>query len=162
MRRWSLTLMLSFVSVTSLFAQAKYLQSGPMVGYSEMSEVLLWVQTNAPAKVAFRYWLRDQRDVIQHTAAVRTQENTAYTAKLLADRVEPGQSYEYQLLIKDKHVERPIYDLTVSPLTADANPRAASEATQLRVADTFVGEHNFALLAISGQRQERTLKISVF
>ncbi|HJR63849.1 MAG TPA: hypothetical protein VJ803_09095, partial [Gemmatimonadaceae bacterium] len=37
-------------------AQARLLQSGPMVGYSEMKEVLLWVQTRAAARVSFTYW----------------------------------------------------------------------------------------------------------
>ena len=32
------------------------LQSGPMVGYSDMREVMLWAQTKQPANVQIRYW----------------------------------------------------------------------------------------------------------
>jgi len=42
-----------------LLGQADNLQSGPMVGYSNMREVMLWVQTRDSAKVIFRYWEKD-------------------------------------------------------------------------------------------------------
>jgi alkaline phosphatase D len=42
------------------FAQEKLLKAGPMVGYSEMREVALWVQTTGPAKVRFAYWDREK------------------------------------------------------------------------------------------------------
>jgi alkaline phosphatase D len=42
-----------FITSISLFSQKEILQSGPMVGYSTMKEVLLWVQTNEAAEVHF-------------------------------------------------------------------------------------------------------------
>gem|GEM_PF-6823568 len=50
------TILLSCLWIQGVFAQANLLQSGPMVGYSEMKEVLLWVQTKSSAKVKFAYW----------------------------------------------------------------------------------------------------------
>jgi len=81
------------------------LQSGPMVGYSEMREVLLWVQTKKAAKVQIRYWVTSKPADTLHTAAVMTKAETAFTAKLLADRVEPGNRYDYLLLIDGKPVK---------------------------------------------------------
>jgi alkaline phosphatase D len=55
----------ALVLTTSLAAAAastpadSLLRSGPMVGYSEMREVLLWVQTKRPARVRFAYWEED-------------------------------------------------------------------------------------------------------
>ena len=37
-------------------AQENLLQSGPMLGYSTMREVAIWVQTTDEAQVYFEYW----------------------------------------------------------------------------------------------------------
>ncbi|MDW8296496.1 MAG: alkaline phosphatase family protein, partial [Raineya sp.] len=50
------TILFFLLLVQGVFSQANLLQSGPMVGYSEMKEVLLWVQTKSSAKVKFAYW----------------------------------------------------------------------------------------------------------
>lgn len=96
-----------FLITLTLSAQEKYLQSGPMVGYSEMMEVLLWVQTNAPASVQFSYYEEGQPAQKYRTAEVRTELHSAYTAKLVADQVEPGRKYTYELYINGKLVKRP-------------------------------------------------------
>ncbi|MEL7146216.1 MAG: alkaline phosphatase family protein, partial [Bacteroidota bacterium] len=83
------------------------LQSGPMLGYSEMREVLLWVQTTEAAKVQFAYWPEGKPAQKQMTATYQTNKVEAYTAKLLADEVEPGMKYDYELLINDKVVSLP-------------------------------------------------------
>jgi alkaline phosphatase D len=97
-------LALLFFSVQALRAQ---LQSGPMVGYSEMREVLLWAQTSQPAKVKFVYWDKDQPAKRFSTEEVATQKPTAFTARLIADQVLPGKKYGYELLINGKKVARP-------------------------------------------------------
>lgn len=93
------------------FSQEKYLQSGPMVGYSEMREVLLWVQTNAPAKVKFAYHEEGNPSSGQFTEEVVTEKQSAYTAKLTAENLEPGRKYQYLLFLNGKEVKRP-YPLT--------------------------------------------------
>lgn len=70
-----------------------------MVGYSEMKEVLLWAQTNAPAHVQFQYWDLASPDVQHYTKSKITDEAEAFTVKLIADQVEPGRRYGYNLLI---------------------------------------------------------------
>ena len=75
-------------------------KSGPMVGYSEMREVMLWVQTTAPATVQFRYWERDVANAPKLlTAPVQTSQSDAFTAHCLADAVMPGKKYEAELLL---------------------------------------------------------------
>lgn len=93
--------------VHPLMAQSNYLQSGPMVGYSTMMEVLLWVQTNAPANVQIKYWDELRPNNKLSTEEVQTNKRTAFTAKLLADKVEPGNKYVYELSINGKKVNRP-------------------------------------------------------
>lgn len=86
------------------------LQSGPMVGYSTMREVCLWVQTKSSANVKFVYW--NSNDIKKRflTKEVLTKEEDAFTAKLIADKLEPGQKYEYELHINGNRIDRP-YEL---------------------------------------------------
>lgn len=88
-------------------AQSELRQSGPMVGYSTMREVLLWVQTTESAAVHFEYWVTANPGQRYQTDAVETVKKTAFTAKCYADQVEPGLLYEYELFINNQKVERP-------------------------------------------------------
>ena len=101
-----LTLFLSWN--TYCMAQKSLLQSGPMLGYSEMREVLLWVQTTEAAEVKFAYWTKDSLnntpDSIYYTKTVKTNENQAFTAKLIADKVMPGNRYHYDLYINNQKI----------------------------------------------------------
>ena len=98
-------LLLSLLLASQVVAQRELLQSGPMVGYAEMREVLLWVQTTEPATVTFEYWSKAQPDRIFRTPTARTTAATAHTVKLIADQVEPGQRYGYRLNINEQPVQ---------------------------------------------------------
>lgn len=97
------------------FAQAQkkadpstFLQSGPMVGYSEMREVMLWVQTNRVCQVYVEYQEHDQpASEVFLTNAVTTSPENAFTAHLLADRVLPGRNYDATLRIDGKKIALP-------------------------------------------------------
>ncbi len=91
-------------------AQAPPLRSGPMTGYSEMREALLWVQTTRPARVSFEYWDSLTPGTRLATAEVTTEARAAFTARLVADRVEPGRVYHYALVLDGRRVplDRPL------------------------------------------------------
>ncbi|HEV7350074.1 alkaline phosphatase D family protein [Telluribacter sp.] len=89
------------LSVSFAFAQ---LQSGPMVGYSDMLEVMLWAQTDRPAQVKIMYWEAGNPAQKKSTDKVLTQKQSAYVARLFADQVRPGQKYEYEVYIDNKKV----------------------------------------------------------
>jgi alkaline phosphatase D len=52
------------------FVANAQIQSGPMVGYSEMKEVMLWVQTQKPSKVKFVYW--DKENPLSNTVPLKS------------------------------------------------------------------------------------------
>jgi len=106
-RRLPVMAALLFIVSGTVFAQSGLLQSGPMVGYSEMNEVLLWVQTTAPATVKFLYRAKDEPSKTYATDEVTTRKEEAFTARLKADSLRPGTRYEYELWIDSKNVERP-------------------------------------------------------
>ena len=62
-----------------------------------MREVLLWVQTNASAKVKFAYYEDGNPSSKQFTDEIVTEKKSAYTAKLTAGNLEPGRKYQYKL-----------------------------------------------------------------
>lgn len=87
------------------------LRSGPMVGFSEMTEVLLWVQTIKPALVQVRYWAldsaRSRPAETSVTTGVRTSVEAACVAHISVTRLRPGTRYGYEVLVDGKVAARP-------------------------------------------------------
>ena len=71
-----------------------------------------------------------------------------------------GDRHMAELSRMDRQDTYPLYDLTVSPLTAGPdNERRKDEANDFRVADTYYGQRNFAMLEVTGPLKGRSLKI---
>lgn len=94
-----------FIGQSTLNAQSELLQSGPMLGYVEMREVALWVQTKSEAEVKFRYYPIDKPEEVHYTVAHQTQKDVAFVAKIIADEVMPGVEYHYDLFINGERVQ---------------------------------------------------------
>ncbi|MGE0455195.1 MAG: alkaline phosphatase [Vicinamibacteria bacterium] len=97
-------------------ATADPLRSGPMAGFSEPREVLLWVQTRQAARVRFVYWDEAEPQTRHATAETTTRAQDAFVAKLVADAVRPGRRYLYEVHVDGASVERP------HPLRFQARP----------------------------------------
>ena len=82
------------------------LQSGPMVGYSTMREVLLWAQTTEQAEVHFEYFDKEDPDQRFKTEPVTTESDNAFVARSIADKILPGKTYGYELFINGVRIER--------------------------------------------------------
>jgi alkaline phosphatase D len=105
MKKSLFTLLFVLISLLAYGQKTKsLLQSGPMVGYSEMLEVGLWVQTSESATAQIEYRLKGSQEAYKRTNAVRTSLDSAYTAHLVANQVKPCQRYEYRLLLNGKVV----------------------------------------------------------
>jgi alkaline phosphatase D len=87
-----------------IFAQEKYLKSGPMVGYSDFREALIWVQTTEPAAVKIGYFTTDEKE--RFTPTVNTTYEGDLIAKLTPNEVVYGKKYTYKLYINNKLVPR--------------------------------------------------------
>lgn len=106
MLRFLLPLPILFLTLI-LTAQNALLQSGPMVGFSEMREAMLWVQTTESAEVRFAYWPEGAPDQKKYTRSYTTRAEEAFTAHLAADQTEPGILYSYQLELNGQPVQLP-------------------------------------------------------
>jgi len=81
------------------------IQSGPMVGYSDMREVALWIQTKKPARVYFEYWDEKNPDLRYATRKAVTEQFFGNSCELIADHVMPGNKYQYAVYVNDEKVE---------------------------------------------------------
>jgi len=104
MKLKSFLILAVFLNFSPLFAQQNLLQSGPMIGYSEMFEVMLWVQTKKEADVKIVYYEINSTDKKHSTNTVETKKENAFTAHLLADELEPGHIYNYDLYINNQKI----------------------------------------------------------
>lgn len=106
-----LLLVLAYAAPTSAQTRATSpavtIRSGPMLGYSEMREVMLWAQTTGAANVHFVYWDSAAPGVRHRTAGAMTSAADAFTTKQIADRVEPGRVYGYEVFVNGQRVSRP-------------------------------------------------------
>jgi alkaline phosphatase D len=101
-----LILVLSSINLT-ISGQKDIVNAGPMVGYSEMREVMLWAQTTRAAEVSYQYWNTDLPEEKFLTKIKRTSVDEAYTAKIVVSPLEPGQHFEYRLMIDGSVVDLP-------------------------------------------------------
>ena len=124
--RRGLRLALGVAAVATLLpvlAEAQ-LRAGPMLGYNTMREVAVWVQTTDAAEVRLRYWpLDDVRDV-RHSEPARTDARGAFCATLVADSLDEGTGYEYQVLLDGEAMRtgaplrfatQPLWDFRTDP-----------------------------------------------
>lgn len=93
--------LIAIISSSTLFAQQELLQSGPMLGYSEMLEVPIWIQTKSVSDVWISYWNKENPEKIYITSVFTTKKEHAFTTVLYAENVEPGNTYEYEVFINN-------------------------------------------------------------
>ncbi|MBM9498829.1 alkaline phosphatase family protein [Leptospira sp. 201903071] len=123
----SIQKLLFFVFVFSqspLKADSSGIASGPIVGYSTLKEVLVWVQTEKKASVILEYSEIGNLKQKFLSEEIQTVSKTGYIAKLIANRVKPGKHYIYNLIVDGKKIEakHPQRFQAQSFFTAGQNP----------------------------------------
>lgn len=73
-----------------------------------------------------------------------------------------GDRHHSELSKLERPNSYPLYELTVSPLTAGPAPQSIDEANTLRVPETFVGQRNFGIIEFTGPRKERQMHIRIY
>jgi alkaline phosphatase D len=70
-----------------------------MLGYADLTEASVWVQTTADAELRLRYWLEGKRSDSRTTQALVADEKSDHTALFVIPSLEPGARYGYEILI---------------------------------------------------------------
>lgn len=101
-----LLILLTFTTLKAV-PHENFIASGPMVGYCDYREAMLWVQTKSESQVYFEYWKKGQNDRKWHTETYSTKNRDANTVKLVADSCEFGTAYEYAVYVNGKKMDFP-------------------------------------------------------
>lgn len=89
------------------FSQNSILQSGPMVGYCEMKEAAIWLQTNKKASVKVAYFAIENPSKIFYSENRNSSKENGFTYHIILDQLEPGKKYNYNIFIDGKKVILP-------------------------------------------------------
>lgn len=115
MKKFILSITLCAITLSS-FAQSSKVLSGPVLGYAEMREALVWIQLKQSAQVQLNYWPLNKKAEPRLSEMVSTSANTGNTAKIYLRNLEPGIEYDYQVIV-DGEVQE--FDF---PLSFDTEP----------------------------------------
>ncbi len=83
------------------------LQSGPMVGLSDVGEVELWLQTKQPARAQLRFWLAGAEVSSRLSREIATTEEGDRIARFRLVNLVPGVKYEYEVYVDGRRVGLP-------------------------------------------------------
>ena len=81
-----------------LQGQTVKLINGPMLGYSTLHEVMVWVQTSGEAEVQVAYYDSETKQKKVSAPVTALREN-AFTAHLVLDSLTEGKQYNYEILL---------------------------------------------------------------
>jgi alkaline phosphatase D len=104
----SVTTLLLAVNLIAAEGELKSpLRSGPMLGYSEMTETAVWLQTREPALTQIRYWKIGDPASSRLSEVIETRRESDFIARFILGGLDPGSRYEYELYLDSKRVPLP-------------------------------------------------------
>ncbi|MBK7522696.1 MAG: alkaline phosphatase family protein [Saprospiraceae bacterium] len=80
------------------------LHAGPLIGYLEKKEALIWLQTKNEVELFIEYFNIVNQGKKFRTKKHITKKETGYTARILLDEVQPGTTYHYDVYVNRKKV----------------------------------------------------------
>lgn len=119
MRKTLLTFFVVFLSSITLHAQdsPQLLEAGPMLGYMEMQEANLWIQTKRPVPFEIKYWETGEDSTLRYTYEDSTDPGESNTAHIKLTNLDPGTTYKYELHIDGGKISLPYEtQFTTQPL----------------------------------------------
>lgn len=81
--------------------------NGPMPGYSECLEGIIWLQAKRECKASMAYWKESEPANVFYSAEVLAEAKNAFAVDLIADHVEPGNTYRYRVMLDGMPVDIP-------------------------------------------------------
>ena len=81
--------------------------NGPMPGYSECLESIIWGQCHQPCTAQLEYWRVDRPDSVLRSDEVHGLRENAFAFDLIADQVVPGTTYGYRVRVDGTPIATP-------------------------------------------------------
>ena len=117
MKRYIISIFFLGLSAT-LFSQ---IVSGPMLGNNTMRELQVCVQFDREAEVKLRYASLQEPDDYHYSMPIKTSFDHAFTATLTAHGLEPGTTYNYDILVNDETISGPAGSASPTKERGDGN-----------------------------------------
>lgn len=118
------------------------IHNGPMIGYVQSKEVVLWVQTERSQMVQFVYRKAGSHHKWKATATQQTTEQTAFTCKAVVQDLKPGESYEYRVVL-DKQIEMPFGAQIFKTTTENSSKKNATDLCFAIGSCAYINEDGF-------------------
>jgi len=101
-RIYSIFIFLSLSVLTVCRAQS--LRAGPMLGYIEMQEANIWLQTTGPAAVEIKYWKKGSPGKAKWVKVGQTGNEQSFTKKIKLVDLDYGTEYRYEIYLDGEKV----------------------------------------------------------
>lgn len=73
--------------------------NGPMPGYSECFESIIWMQCQGPCTARIEYWREGAPGSVQRTPPQQGDPQKGYAMDFVMDQVAPGNTYDYRVIV---------------------------------------------------------------
>ena len=78
-----------------------------MLGYSEMTEVIIWLQTKHPCTAQVRFWKRGQPETARLSEIVKTSATSDHIARFRLSALAFGTRYDYEVYLDGERLSLP-------------------------------------------------------
>ncbi len=100
-------LFISIFTISSLVAQSAKIVSGPMNGYAEHRECLIWVQTKCAKKIKVKYAAENEDKLKgEWVKFIKNGDNCeTIISKCIIENLLPGKTYKYTIELDDREIK---------------------------------------------------------
>lgn len=115
--------------------------AGPMLGYAEMTETMIWLQTDKTGEIEIKYWPIENQKEVNSVKSTSVQSNELVN-KLVVSNLEPGKTYQYSISFNQKPVSFH-YPLEFTTLALWQHRTDAPDFTFATGSCTYINEERF-------------------
>ena len=88
-------------------SQNSLINSGPMVGYCEFKEAVIWLQTTKNENVKIEYYALDNPKQVFSSENYSSSKANGFTYHVVLDKLQPNNKYNYSVIINNKKIVLP-------------------------------------------------------
>jgi alkaline phosphatase D len=96
----NISLFIFLLLTIDISAQNKSLIAGPMIGHTELRSSTVWIESTTAAGWSLKYFEPGVSSSMVNNHPIVEPINENFTLKFVAGNLEPGKTYQYQLLLK--------------------------------------------------------------
>lgn len=107
MRTLVITFLVCLFTISAAAQPESPLQAGPMLGFVEMMEATIWMQTKKAVPVYLVYWNSDKPEEKLKTKTLKSVPDNSFVLTFSLKHLTPGSQYNYEIMVDGKKVTTP-------------------------------------------------------